>query len=171
MALHLTLQSPTPTLITPTQWRRWFRAWWAGITPEDYIWGSRPRSVSLTLRLTDLTQMHDLNLTWRGLDQPTDVLAFAALEGLPPLVLPQVNLGDIAIGVPLAQTQALTAQHSLEQELAWLACHGFLHLLGWDHQDPASLEHMIQKQLTLLAGVGLEYGYHPDDAGDAGTYR
>jgi len=68
-----------------------------------------------------------------------------------------VNLGDIAIGVPLAQ--ALAAEHSLEKELAWLACHGFLQLLGWDHPDLPSLERMIQKQLILLASVGLDFQF------------
>ncbi|WP_218081405.1 rRNA maturation RNase YbeY [Anthocerotibacter panamensis] len=72
-------------------------------------------------------------------------------------------LGDIAIGVPIAQAQAQAEGHGLEVELAWLASHGLLHLLGWNHEDEASLEAMIEKQLTLLKAVGIEYALDVED--------
>ncbi len=111
-------------------------------------------SYELSLRLTDDAEIQLLNSQYRQKDQPTDVLAFAALENEMPFVkgLP-VYLGDIIISVDTANRQALAYQHSLNQELAWLASHGFLHLLGWDHPDEASLEKMLQRQEQLLGTI------------------
>jgi rRNA maturation RNase YbeY len=86
------------------------------------------------------------------------VLSFAALEtdlpGAETLHQYQpLYLGDIIISVETAARQAQAAQHSLEQEIAWLTAHGLLHLLGWDHPDEASLVQMLEKQTQLLALV------------------
>jgi probable rRNA maturation factor len=59
-------------------------------------------------------------------------------------------LGDIVISTETAQRQAIQGKHSLLQELAWLATHGLLHLLGWDHPDEASLVEMLQQQTVLM---------------------
>jgi probable rRNA maturation factor len=64
-------------------------------------------------------------------------------------------LGDIVISLDTAQRQAETQSHPLEVELAWLAAHGLLHLLGWDHPDDASLTRMLNQQQALLQIVGL----------------
>lgn len=64
-------------------------------------------------------------------------------------------LGDIIISVTRAQEQALEYGHSLERELGFLFVHGFLHLLGYDHQDAASEAEMMSKQEHVLAQVGL----------------
>jgi probable rRNA maturation factor len=64
-------------------------------------------------------------------------------------------LGDIAISIDTAQRQAQQQGHSLKTELAWLAAHGFLHLLGWDHPDEESLTQMLDRQETLLQAIGL----------------
>ena len=62
-------------------------------------------------------------------------------------------LGDIIISVETAQQQALTQNHSLARELAWLTAHACLHLLGWDHPDETSLLEMLSLQETLLKTV------------------
>lgn len=72
-----------------------------------------------------------------------------ALEDVPDV------LGDIIISVTRAQEQAQEYGHSLERELGFLFVHGFLHLLGYDHQDEASEAEMMSKQETVLAQVGL----------------
>jgi probable rRNA maturation factor len=114
----------------------------------------------VSLRLTTDAEIAELNQSFRQIDQPTDVLAFAALEQDFPLTPDLLNteplyLGDIVISLDTAQGQAAQAGHSLVWELAWLAAHGFLHLLGWDHPDEASLAAMMQKQYELLAALDL----------------
>ncbi len=128
----------------------WFETWLA--QPDLDL--PTASSYELSLRLTDDAEVQLLNSQYRQKDQPTDVLAFAALENDMPLVpgLP-VYLGDIIISVDTANHQALAYQHSLNQELAWLASHGFLHLLGWDHLNEASLEKMLQRQEQLLGTI------------------
>ena len=119
--------------------------------------------VCLTL-LTD-QEIHELNREYRGKDRPTDVLSFALLEGeqlqLPPdLAIP---LGDIMISVETAMrqvrrsalprlTSALRMGHiwGLSEELSFLALHGFLHLLGFDHEEEDEAEEMERLELTLL---------------------
>jgi probable rRNA maturation factor len=113
----------------------------------------------ITLRLTDDAEIQSLNAQYRQIDQPTDVLAFAALEdeitwpaemdGLP------LYLGDIIISIETAQKQADIQGHSMAIELLWLASHGFLHLLGWDHPDDQSLTEMLACQDVLLGTINV----------------
>jgi probable rRNA maturation factor len=159
MTLTLTLQPLLATPIPTERWEVWFQTWWGCLVPDDFILCDPPPAAELTLRLTDAAEMHQLNSNWRALDRPTDVLAFAALEGLPSAPMPFVYLGDIAIGVPIAQAQAEQEGHSLEAELAWLASHGLLHLLGWDHSDGITLQQMVNRQLALLEAIQMNYSF------------
>jgi probable rRNA maturation factor len=116
----------------------------------------------LSLQLLDDAAIHQLNATYRQVDRPTDVLAFAALETpLPPIAMcgpaiaDPVDLGDIAISLDTAARQADERGHPLTVELAWLAAHGLLHLLGWDHPDDASLAAMLACQDRLLRAIAL----------------
>ena len=115
----------------------------------------------IALRLTTDTEIQTLNAQFRQQDRPTDVLSFAAME----VDFPQIDeqmcdgslyLGDIVISVDTAARQSIERGYALERELAWLATHGLLHLLGWDHPDEPSLVEMLQQQETLLARIGLE---------------
>jgi probable rRNA maturation factor len=117
-------------------------------------------SYEIALRLTNDTEIQALNAQYRQKDQPTDVLAFAALE----VDLPQneemlaslpLYLGDIVISIDTAKRQADQQEHDLLTELAWLTTHGFLHLLGWDHPDEASLIQMLKQQVVLLKAIGI----------------
>ncbi|WP_025679638.1 rRNA maturation RNase YbeY [Paenibacillus polymyxa] len=113
-------------------------------------------------------QIHELNRDYRGIDRPTDVLSFAMKETLdeeleiiyepteenPLNDVPDV-LGDIIISVQTAQAQSQEYGHSIEREIGFLFVHGFLHLLGYDHQDDASEAEMMGKQEAVLAQVGL----------------
>lgn len=140
-------------------WEIWFRSWLELIKPEQDGEPLHPHEqYELSLRLTDDREIQSLNQNYRFKDQPTDVLAFAALE----VDYPQFDefnteplyLGDIVISVETADRQA--PPHDLKTELAWLAAHGLLHLLGWDHPDDASLLRMLDQQQILLNAVGLE---------------
>ncbi|SFS61575.1 rRNA maturation RNase YbeY [Paenibacillus sp. 453mf] len=112
-------------------------------------------------------EIHELNKEYRGIDRPTDVLSFAMNETLDEELdivyeleegesvdVPDV-LGDIIISVPTAIAQSEEYGHSVERELGFLFVHGFLHLLGYDHQDETSEAEMMGKQEAVLASVGL----------------
>jgi probable rRNA maturation factor len=134
-------------------WSAHFQTW---ITQPDLGLPSAT-DYEITLRLTDDAEIQSLNAQYRQIDRPTDVLAFAALEDemiLPPEMdaLP-LYLGDIIISMETAQKQADVQGHSLAIELLWLASHGFLHLLGWDHPDDQSLAKMLACQDVLLGTI------------------
>ncbi|HEY9641767.1 MAG TPA: rRNA maturation RNase YbeY [Coleofasciculaceae cyanobacterium] len=155
-------------------WQDWFQQWLAVLKPSFAELHSPPEldlssiySYELSLRLTDDAEIQALNAQYRHINQPTDVLAFAALEVEYPQLEEQSDqplyLGDIVISVETAQTQAEQQQHSLQQELAWLGAHALLHLLGWDHPDEASLLCMLKQQEVLLQTVGLQTHYYQGD--------
>lgn len=117
----------------------------------------------ISLTFTDNAGIREINREYRGIDKPTDVLSFPMLdfgedeidaefetdEGL-------VMLGDIVISVERARAQAAELGHSLRRELAFLAAHSMLHLLGWDHvDDPDGERYMIEKQNEALNQLGL----------------
>ena len=133
-----------------TDWQTTFQRWRDWLS-QAYELPMLAGACELTLRLTDDREMQQLNQHFRQQDKPTDVLAFASLEvKMPSVPLPSVNLGDIVISVPTAHSQAIAQGWTLQQELLWLASHGFLHLLGWDHPNEASLAEMWHIQETLM---------------------
>lgn len=155
-ALALTPQSE-PDLLTEPAWQHWFQQWIELLNPEL----SPIQSYELGLLLTDDDEIQTLNAYYRQKNQPTDVLAFASLEAdhpQPPELLSTLPLylGDIVISVDTAQRQAHQQGCFLAQELAWLASHGLLHLLGWDHPDEAHLILMLDQQAELLRAVGFQ---------------
>jgi probable rRNA maturation factor len=142
--------------ISDEQWENYFSQW-LEILQEDL-----PTAVGyeLSLRLTDDREIQDLNAQYRQKNQPTDVLAFASLEVDYPKLASEfaeipVYLGDIVISVETANRQVQQNRHSLTTELAWLAAHGLLHLLGWDHPDEESLQCMLNQQQMMLGEIGL----------------
>ncbi|MEM8603290.1 MAG: rRNA maturation RNase YbeY [Cyanobacteria bacterium P01_H01_bin.121] len=159
------LNQALPTL---SQWQHWFTTWARLLQPTvPALWQATP-AWELCLQLLSDEQMRALNAQYRQQDRATDVLAFATLEaeplpGLPSEAEPSLYIGDLAIAIPTAQRQAYALGHSLTVELAWLASHGLLHLLGWDHPDELSLAAMLQQQSHLLTHVCLI----PPDFGQA----
>ena len=120
----------------------------------------------VALTFVDNETIRDLNKSYRGLDKPTDVLSFAMndeveddldivfdedMEGLPEGDL----LGDIIISIERAKEQCEEYGHSLEREIGFLFVHGFLHLLGYDHEDEEAEKLMFAKQEHILNEVGL----------------
>jgi probable rRNA maturation factor len=98
-----------------------------------------------------------------GLDAEPGVAFGASLAFEPSLALESTSdlepsgepleLGDIVISLETAARQAAAADTSLEAELLFLASHGLLHLLGWDHPDAESLAAMLSRQEALIAGA------------------
>jgi len=111
--------------------------------------------------ISDDAALQDLNRRFRGVNRPTDVLAFSndtrgpfAAGGLD-WSSPRY-LGDIVISLPRAQEQAQYAGGTLVQELQLLAVHGTLHLLGHDHADPAQKAQMWTAQALILQSLGVD---------------
>lgn len=99
-----------------------------------------PKESMTVLTLTGDEHLREYNRRYRGLDEPTDVLAFAAQEKpsdqrfqAPPGT--EHWLGDIVISLPRARRQAREAGHPINDEVRLLAVHGLLHLLGYDHAE------------------------------------
>ena len=95
-----------------------------------------------------------LNQTYRKIDRVTDVLSFALCDDLEKKM--KNSLGDIFIAVDQARRQASEYGHSLKREMAFLAVHGYLHLLGYDHQTKEEEEQMFAKQEAILLQAGLK---------------
>ena len=139
-----------------TLWEKWFECWITDLKSQL----PAANTYELSLRLTNDAEIRIFNHQYREQDKPTDVLAFAALEADFPRneemrsQLP-LYLGDIVISVDTANRQATEQGHPLQTELAWLATHGLLHLLGWDHPDETSLLQMLERQAVLLQLIGL----------------
>jgi len=113
-----------------------------------------PYEVSLVF--TDSETVQQLNRDYRGVDEPTDVLAFYMLPqkgadssfALPPDGV--TRLGEVIISYPQAVAQAREQGHSPERELALLIIHGILHLLGYDHEEPEEESKMREREIELL---------------------
>lgn len=122
----------------------------------------------VTLTFVDDEGIHSLNREYRGIDRPTDVLSFAMQDdGVEELdIIFEVEheddsdpisgmLGDIVISVERAVAQSEEYGHSLEREIGFLFVHGFLHLIGYDHQDEEAEAVMTGKQEAVLQQAGL----------------
>ncbi len=115
----------------------------------------KSEEIGLSLVITDDQHIQELNRRFRGVDAPTDVLAFP-LEGEEDsfIVAAEVSepyLGDVVISYPRAALQAQEHGHSLERELSLLIIHGVLHLLGYDHTDEEEQARMWARQDDILA--------------------
>ena len=98
----------------------------------------------------------------RGIDRATDVISFAIeddddLANLPAEIRAElpVELGDLVISIDKVTEQALFLNHSADRELGYLLVHGFLHLNGYDHEEPADEKKMFTLQEEILDGLGL----------------
>ena len=101
---------------------------------------------SVGVLFSDDARMKDLNFRFRGKNRPTDVLSFpAGDEGLAPGV-PR-HLGDIIISSPMTRRQAARRRHTSDREARILLIHGFLHLLGYDHEKDDGEMEMLERTL------------------------
>jgi probable rRNA maturation factor len=95
-----------------------------------------------------------INTTYRHIERPTDVITFANIDSSPEGIIPD-ELGDIFISIDRTLSQAKEYEHSIEREFSFLATHGMLHILGYDHMDPADEEVMIAKQKNIMKIIHL----------------
>ncbi|RNF41019.1 rRNA maturation RNase YbeY [Planococcus salinus] len=113
-------------------------------------------------------EIREINKEYRGKDQPTDVISFAMEElgeGEMEIVgsLEPRMLGDIIISLERTKEQANDYGHSFERELAFLAVHGFLHLLGYDHMNEQDEKKMFSRQEEILASLGITRDHHESE--------
>ena len=115
----------------------------------------------LAVMLTDDSGIRTLNLNWRGIDKPTNVLSFPALPPTGaggPDDAPRM-LGDIAIAYETTRREADDEQKPFDHHLSHLAIHGFLHLIGYDHENDDDAEAMEALEAEILAQLGIPDPY------------
>jgi probable rRNA maturation factor len=111
--------------------------------------GKAAREISLAF--TDDAGIRRLNAAWRGKDKPTNVLSFPQASG--PL------MGDIVLAAETVRSEAALAQKPLEDHIAHLIIHGFLHLLGYDHEAEEEAETMEALERAALERLGIPDPY------------
>jgi probable rRNA maturation factor len=115
----------------------------------------------LAVMLTDDAGVRTLNSNWRGIDKPTNVLSFPALQpegARKPGDAPRM-LGDIAIAYETTRREADAEGKPFEHHLSHLAIHGFLHLIGYDHENDADAEEMEFLETEILEQLGIPGPY------------
>jgi probable rRNA maturation factor len=109
----------------------------------------------LCIVLTDDAAIRNLNRTWRGLDEPTNVLSFPAGN----TAAGERILGDIVIAYETTAREALAESKPFPHHLSHLAVHGFLHLLGYDHGTDDEAEAMERLERAILARLDVPDPY------------
>jgi probable rRNA maturation factor len=120
-----------------------------------------PAEGEVSVLLTDDASVRALNRAWRGLDQPTNVLSFPAARPSGAL------LGDIAIAYETLAREAAREHKPFLHHLAHLAVHGFLHLLGYDHQTDSQAAAMEGLERAALARLDIADPYRAHEPGNA----
>ncbi|RIN11072.1 rRNA maturation RNase YbeY [Staphylococcus warneri] len=113
----------------------------------------------LSITFVDKSEIQEINKMYRDKDKVTDVISFALEEDEPDIDMSEFDiprvLGDIIICTDFAQEQSESYGHSFERELGFLALHGFLHLLGYDHMNEEDEKEMFGRQDAILNAYGL----------------
>ncbi|PQQ24364.1 rRNA maturation RNase YbeY [Photorhabdus hindustanensis] len=122
-----------------------FQRWLDGVLPQF-----QPES-EVTIRIVDEAESHDLNLTYRGKDKPTNVLSFP-FEAPPEVDLPL--LGDLIICRQVVEKEAEEQQKTVEEHWAHMVVHGCLHLLGYDHIEDDEAEEMESLETQIMQALG-----------------
>ncbi len=139
-------------------------SWLEGVTEKVLVAQGVDSRVELGLVIVGQERVRQLNLSYLGKDEPTDVLAFSMLPEQPggdlaPFVSPPdgiKHLGEVIISYPQAVIQAEEHQHSAKREVAILIIHGVLHLLGYEHDKPELEREMRAREREILSYTGVE---------------
>ena len=112
--------------------------------------------VEMTVRIVDEAESHELNLTYRGKDRPTNVLSFP-FECPDEVELPL--LGDLVICRQVVEREAAEQEKPLSAHWAHMVVHGCLHLLGYDHIEDDEAEEMESLETQIMQGLGFDDPY------------
>ena len=140
----------TDNLPTETQIQQWANA---AIRPQTL-------EPEITIRIVDEAESHDLNLTYRGKDKPTNVLSFP-FECPDEVELPL--LGDLVICRQVVEREATEQGKPLEAHWAHMVVHGCLHLLGYDHIEDDEAEEMESLETEIMLSLGFADPYATDE--------
>jgi probable rRNA maturation factor len=135
-------------------------SWLQSVAERVLIVQGTGSDVELGLFITSQERVQQLNQSYLGRDEPTDVLAFSIREEIradfPPFVQPPdgvLHLGEVIISYPQAVIQAEEHQHSVKKEIAILIIHGVLHLLGYEHDKPELERQMLAREAEILNSI------------------
>ncbi len=144
----------TKLIFEPIFWENVFLSWINMILKkEDYVLQNfivEKKSFSLGLQIISKKEITSMNKKWMQKNGPTDVLSFPIISDESLNNLEHIELGDIFISLEIALEQSYEYKHSIYREMLWLASHGFLHLLGWEHNNDLDLENMLNFQEYLI---------------------
>jgi len=112
----------------------------------------------LSLVFTDDAHIKTLNAEWRGKDKATNVLSFPAFPAFPKGKLPPM-LGDVVLAYETVLSESVLEHKTFEHHLCHLVVHGFLHLLGYDHETKAEAERMEALERRILARLAIADPY------------
>jgi len=145
-------------------------SWLQSVAEQALVAQDADSRVELGLVITDRERVQQLNRSYLGKDEPTDVLAFSMLPeplatGEPEVFFPFVqppdgvlHLGEVIISYPQAVIQAEEHRHSVEREIAILIIHGVLHLLGYEHDKLELEREMRAREAEILSHIEGELG-------------
>ena len=119
--------------------------------------------VEVSLLFCDDARIQELNRDFRGQDKPTNVLSFPSPD--PPEIARFI--GDIAVSCQTVVREAQEQDKTLEQHCRHMIVHGFLHLLGYDHEDEAEAEAMEAMENRILRRLGVDNPYRDDEHKEA----
>jgi len=134
--------------------------WLRSVAEQVLVAQGAGSDVELGLVIASQERVRELNKSYLGRDEPTDVLAFSVREEIgaesPPFVHPPdgvLHLGEVIISYPQAVIQAGEHRHSIEKEIAILIIHGVLHLLGYEHDKPELESQMRAREAEILGHI------------------
>ena len=145
-------------------------SWLQSVAEQALVAQDAGSGVELGLVITNQERVQQLNRSYLGKDEPTDVLAFSMLpeplataesEDSSPFVQPPdgvLHLGEVIISYPQAVIQAKEHRHSVKREIAILITHGVLHLLGYEHDKPKLERQMKTREKEILNCIKGELG-------------
>ena len=140
-------------------------SWLQHVAEQILVAQAVSSSAELGLVITNQERVQQLNRSYLGKDEPTDVLAFSMLpeplstgesEAFSPFVQPPdgvLHLGEVIISYPQAVIQAEEHRHSVKREIAILIIHGILHLLGYEHDKPELERQMRAREKEILSCI------------------
>jgi probable rRNA maturation factor len=116
----------------------------------------------ISVTFCDDAEIRELNAEWRGKDKPTNVLSFPTPGPLSARLL----LGDVVIAYETVAREAAEQEKSLRDHAAHMVIHGFLHLIGYDHETAAEAEEMEGLERRIASRLGLRDPYAGEAAGE-----
>lgn len=146
LEVELQLASDSGAVPDEAQIRRWAEAALAG----------KREDAELVVRVVDEAESAELNGTYRGKDQPTNILSFPF--EVPPDV-PCSHLGDLVVCAPVVKREAAEQGKALDAHWAHMVVHGVLHLLGYDHVEDEAAEAMESEEIRIMQSLGYSDPY------------